>query len=133
MLENPTPGRAAKIPPTWKGERRPLVEWGLALPATAVIGNGVEEPAPFAMTQVSNDVRTLCASGFDVLCFGRINWKKGLDRVIRSLTSMPAATLVVAGNDEDGYVSKLKALGAALGVQDRVSFLPRQIGGADKE
>jgi glycosyltransferase involved in cell wall biosynthesis len=46
---------------------------------------------------------------------------------------MPEATLLVAGNDEDGYVLKLKALAAALGVQDRVSFLPRQIGGADKE
>ena len=124
---------AASIHLTSEAEQLALVELGLALAPTAVIGNGVDEPETFLPDDVSEDVRAHCARGFDILCFGRINWKKGLDRAIRAMASVPGATLLIAGHDEDGHAAALRKLAADSGVQDRVSFLPRQIGGADKE
>lgn len=124
---------AAAIHLTSEEERRALTDLGLTLAPTAIIGNGVDEPASFTIAQASADVRAECRRGFDILCFGRISWKKGLDRAIRALSLMPSATLLIAGNDEDDHTKSLKAIASGCGVEDRVSFLPRQISGSDKE
>ena len=73
------------------------------------------------------------AEGFDILSFGRISWKKGLDRLVRAMAELPDARAVIAGNDEDGLSAKLRSVAEECGVGDRVRFLPRQISGADKE
>jgi len=58
-----------------------------------------------------------------VLFLSRINWKKGLDRLIEAWQSVPDVPLVIAGNDDEGYQPKLLQLARALGVADRVIFL----------
>jgi len=58
-----------------------------------------------------------------VAYLGRINWKKGLDRLIRAWAHVGGADLVVAGNDEDGYRPTLDQLAAAEGVAERVRFV----------
>ena len=43
-----------------------------------------------------------------VLFLGRINWKKGLDRLIEAMAHAPGVRLIVAGNDEEGYQPALE-------------------------
>ena len=53
-------------------------------------------------------MRALVAEGFDVLSFGRISWKKGLDRLIQAMVELPNVRALIAGNDEDGLSAKLR-------------------------
>jgi glycosyltransferase involved in cell wall biosynthesis len=133
FIERRNLAQAARIHLTSTEERRALLDLGLALAPTSVIPNGVEAPVPFSPDDVSVDVRALLAQGFDILSFGRISWKKGLDRLIRAVAELPHGTALIAGNDDEGFVEKLRSLVAQAGVGDRVQFLPRQISGADKE
>jgi glycosyltransferase involved in cell wall biosynthesis len=133
LIERGNLARAAQIHLTSHEERRALVNLGLALAPTAVIPNGVDAPVSFSLDTVSADVHRLVVKGFDVLCFGRINWKKGLDRLVQLATEMQHVKVLIAGHDEDGLVVKLRKLAEQHGVGDRVLFLPRQITGPDKE
>jgi glycosyltransferase involved in cell wall biosynthesis len=133
LVERANLERAACVHLTSEEERLALVDMGLDLAPTVVIPNGVDAPFRFSADDVSADVRTLVAEGFDILSFGRISWKKGLDRLIRAMVAVTNARALIAGNDEDGLAASLRSLADAAGVGDRVRFLPRQINGADKE
>ena len=58
-----------------------------------------------------------------VLFLGRLNWKKGLDRLIPAMQQVTNADLLIAGNDEENYRPELEALARRCGVVDRVRFL----------
>ena len=58
-----------------------------------------------------------------VLFLGRLNWKKGLDRLIPAMQQVTNADLLIAGNDEENYRPELEALARRCGVADRVCFL----------
>ena len=100
---------------------------------TVTIPNGVDAPQSFPPDAVNADVRSLVDAGFDILSFGRINWKKGLDRLIRSVAAIATVRLVIAGYDEDGLAVQLRRIAEDYGIYNRVVLLPRQITGADKE
>ena len=125
--------QSARVHLTSEGERHALADLGLALAPTVVIPNGVDAPRAFSPDAVSPDVQALLAKGFDILSFGRINWKKGLDRLIKAMAEIPDARAVIAGHDEDGFEPSLRRVAKECGVEDRVRFLPRQISGSDKE
>src|ERR1700733_4801176 len=57
------------------------------------------------------------------LFLSRISWKKGLDRLIKSWKEVPELSLVIAGNDEEDYLPRLRALAAAEGVSARLHFI----------
>jgi glycosyltransferase involved in cell wall biosynthesis len=133
LVERSNLARASRIHLTSVEEQRALFELGLALAPTAVIPNGVEPPASILLDAVSADVRAIVAQGFEILSFGRISWKKGLDRLIGALSELPNVTALIAGNDEEGFTERLRSLAAQFGVGSRLRFLPRQISGADKE
>ena len=57
-----------------------------------------------------------------VLFIGRINWKKGLDRLISSLVEMPEVRLIIAGNDEEGYREKLNAIASKAKVVGQIEY-----------
>jgi len=57
-----------------------------------------------------------------VLFLGRLNWKKGLDRLLSAFALVRDARLVIAGNDEDAYRPILDDLARRSGVADRVTF-----------
>jgi glycosyltransferase involved in cell wall biosynthesis len=57
------------------------------------------------------------------LFIGRINWKKGLDRLICALPFVPDCRLVIAGNDEEQYQPGLEILATQKGVHERISFI----------
>jgi len=133
LIERRNLAQAARIHVTSEEERRALVDLGLSLAPTAIIPNGVDAPISFQPDIVSMDVRRLVTQGFDVLSFGRISWKKGLNRLIEAAAEIPGVRVLVAGHDEDGLATKLRKLAVECGVGDRVLFLPRQLSGPDKE
>jgi glycosyltransferase involved in cell wall biosynthesis len=133
LIERRNLARAAKIHLTSSEEQRALMDLGLCLAPTQVIPNGAEPPIPFSMLDISPDVRELVSRRFDILCFGRINWKKGLDRLIQSVAALRGATAVIAGYDEELLAVKLRSIDNQHRVGDRIFILARQINGADKE
>lgn len=92
---------------------------GIPLPSPFVVPNGVEIPV---RPDVPRDARTL-------VFLGRVNWKKGLERVISALPAL-RARLIVAGNDEESLTPRLRALAASLGAD--VAF-PGPVYGAAKD
>lgn len=85
---------------------------GLPLPSPFVVPNGVDLSSRPA---VPRDSRTL-------VFLGRLNWKKGIDRVIERLPALPDVRFVVAGNDEERLTPQLIELATRLGVRERVDF-----------
>lgn len=94
----------------------------LPLPRPIVIPNGVDLPS---RPDVPREERTL-------VFLGRITWKKGLDRAIEALPTLPGVRLVIAGNDEEGLTSHLRDLALRLGVSERVE-IPGPVYGAAKD
>jgi glycosyltransferase involved in cell wall biosynthesis len=98
---------------------------GLRVRRFDVITNGFDPPEP-GDAVVGADIGAPI-----VLCLGRINWKKGLDRLIGAIVHVPEARLVIAGNDEENYTGELKALSVQFGVAERVFFVGA-VHGAEK-
>lgn len=71
----------------------------VAIPGAVIIPNGVE--LCLERAQEHSD---------ELLFLGRINWKKGLDRLMEAMRLLPDARLAVAGNDEENYRASLPRL-----------------------
>lgn len=112
--------RAAAIHVTAEMEATELGWLGLPMRHVACIPNGVQFP---------RDDQPLPVGPYSdlpprfVLLLSRINWKKGLDRLIAAWRFVPDTVLVIAGNDEEGYQAKLLQQVRELGLSDRVIFL----------
>lgn len=133
LIERRNIERAAAIHATSRLEATDLARFGWDLPSVAVIPNGVDEPVDVAGQALSADVAVAIGRGDFVLSLGRINWKKGLDRLIAALPALPAARLVFAGDDPEAHSAFLQHEAARLGVADRVTILARHVDNADKE
>jgi glycosyltransferase involved in cell wall biosynthesis len=105
LVERRNFARASRIHFTAEREWEDAREIGLPLPDPFVVPNGIDlVPRP----DVARDPAT-------VVYLGRINWKKGLDRLIDALPS--GARLVVAGNDEENLTPKLRELAGNRNVE----------------
>lgn len=103
----------------WEDARRTHVP----LPSPFVVPNGIDvAPRP----HVLRDDAT-------IVFLGRINWKKGLDRLIDALPLVPHAKLVIAGNDEEDLTPELRELASRNRVLDRVDFVGPVYGPAKDE
>ncbi len=93
----------------------------LRLPTRRVdlIPNGIDAP-PLAGAPSGEDADIPTPY---VLSLGRINWKKGLDRLIPAMAFAPGVALVIAGNDDENYQPRLEALAREAGVADRTHFV----------
>lgn len=119
-IERRSLARAAALHVTTELEAEDARAVGLPLPECVCVPNGVDWPAvppvlsatPYAGLQKPF-----------ALFVGRLNWKKGLDRLLRAWPHVGVLSLVVAGNDEDGYRAQLEALARDEGVAARVTFL----------
>ncbi len=131
-IERRTLERAAVIHATSPLEAEAIGQFGWTLPPVAVVGNGVDDPAP-AAGPVAADIIAAAAGGPVALYLGRLSWKKGLDRLLRAFARCEAGLLVIAGTDDEGLGTGLTALARELGIGSRVRVLPRTIEGADKE
>jgi glycosyltransferase involved in cell wall biosynthesis len=96
------------------------------------VPHGVDDPQSTS-GPVSSDVVRAISAGPIVLAFGRINWEKGLDRLVAASAHAVTGRVVIAGDDEEGYARVLQAEAQRLGVSQRVMILARHIDSADKE
>ena len=119
--ERRTLERASFIHATSTMEAEDAGRIGYRLPPIRVIPNGVEVP-------IAHESACHAANGFNgappyLLFLGRINWKKGLDRLIPAMAHVPGFRLVVAGNDEEQLSPRLKSLAQQSGVLERLDFV----------
>jgi glycosyltransferase involved in cell wall biosynthesis len=111
--------RAAAVHLTSEVEASELSAFGFPHTRLAVVANGVEMPRDIS----SNGVNARETHRPYVLFLGRLNWKKGLDRLIPAMKEVANADLLIAGNDEENYQPELEALTRRYSVVDRVRFL----------
>lgn len=126
FIEKKTLEGAAAIHMTSELEAREAEVFNFRLRRVFVIPNGVDYK-PLNSQQITSEVssnikETLKTKPF-ILFLGRINWKKGLDRLIPALSYVPDAHLVIAGNDEDNYTGVLDQLARTHKVHNRISFI----------
>lgn len=119
--ERRTLERASFIHATSTLEAEDARRIGYRLPSIRVIPNGVEMPGGNELAFGSAVDRA--SSGPYLLFLGRINWKKGLDRLIPAMAHVPGFRLVVAGNDEEKLSPRLKRLAQQSGVLERIDFV----------
>ena len=113
LFERRTLEQAAAIHVTSRLEAQEIQKFNFDWPEIIEVPNGLD-PAPLH-DDIVRDPNM-------ILFLGRINWNKGLDRLIPALAGLPELYLMVAGNDEDGYTQELKQLAEHHGVTERVIF-----------
>jgi glycosyltransferase involved in cell wall biosynthesis len=113
--------RADAIRVTSRRERERLAEFRFRNDRILELPNGID-PEAVPTGEPSDPIRETAARTPYFLFLGRISWIKGLDRLIRAVARAPEAVLVVAGNDDEGYLPALRAIVEACGVADRVRF-----------
>jgi len=120
FVEKRTLEGAAAIHVTSGREADHAAAFGFSLRRVSEIPNGVDIYR--GVFTASPAVSRTIDQGPYVLFLGRINWKKGIDRLIEAMRHAPGIRLVVAGNDEEGYASKLELLATRFAVRERVIF-----------
>jgi glycosyltransferase involved in cell wall biosynthesis len=120
LFERRTLAEAAAVHVTAEGEGSELQALQLQTRRIACIANGVDFPRAHEPLE-SGPYRSLPPRY--ALFLSRINWKKGLDRLIEAWQRITDCPLVIAGNDDEGYQSTLMAQARTLGIADRVLFI----------
>jgi glycosyltransferase involved in cell wall biosynthesis len=133
LIERSNLERAAAIHVTAEIEALELRKFGFSLPPLVTIPNGVDLPPTEQPWAMDAEIRSLVQRQPLLLYLGRINWKKNLLELVRAMTEVPQGHLIIVGNDEDAYASKIETLTASLGLSERITVLPRSVLGADKE
>jgi glycosyltransferase involved in cell wall biosynthesis len=124
---------AAAVHVTSELEAEDLRTFRWPLQRIEIIPNGIDDPLDDHGSSISADVRTAIAGGEFILALTRINWKKGLDRLIAAMPDVGGTRLVVVGDDIEGHAAALTEEARRAAVSDRVTILPRHVEGADKE
>jgi glycosyltransferase involved in cell wall biosynthesis len=119
LFERRNVAGAAAVHVTSNVEGEELRRLGLEARCLAVIANGLDLPTN---PDFGLPLRGIDAGRPTVLCLGRISWKKGIDRLIKAMALVPDARLVIAGNDEEGYLPRLEQLARQHGVAGRTEF-----------
>lgn len=131
-IERGNLANAALVHFTSRLEAEEAAKLSVSIRKSCVVPNGIDMPSE----NVGNHGVLSLSGDADkepfLLFLGRINWKKGLDRLIAALPGIPNCRLVVAGNDEEHYQSKLESLAVKNRVRQRISFIG-PIYGAEKE
>jgi glycosyltransferase involved in cell wall biosynthesis len=135
LYENAHLRRAACLRALCESEAQAIRAFGLRNPI-CVIPNGIDLPV---LTGIPNDeFQMTYGKGRKVLLYlGRLHPKKNLAALLRAWADVQRDVsaarnwmLVIAGWDQGGYESKLKALSSELQVHNSVQFLGPQFDGA---
>lgn len=119
LFERRTVEQAAAVHVTSSLEASEIQKFGFSLPPFYEIPNGVDAPAESPDTVRESNT---------VLFLGRLDWKKGIERLISAIASLKETRLIIAGNDEVGYTPKLRAQCEKLGLTARVDFVGPAVG-----
>lgn len=95
----------------------------IPLTAPFVVPNGIDLPPPMSTPRLPDTL----------LFLGRINWKKGLDRLLDATKAVPNVKVVIAGNDEEELTPKLRAQAERNGIANRIDFRGPVSGAAKEE
>jgi len=123
LVERRNIENAALIHFTSRIEAEEAAVLGLPIRNSCIVPNGVDMPGLDGGREKVLPGGVATGEGPFLLFIGRINWKKGLDRLIAAMPAIPDCRLVIAGNDEEGLMPKLEALAAQAGVRERISFI----------
>lgn len=123
LVERKNLANATLVHFTSRVEAQDAATLGMSITKFCTVPNGVDTVERDDHGGGSSNVIAATSDQPFLLFIGRINWKKGLDRLIAALPYAPDCDLVVAGNDEEHYTPVLKALAASIGVAGRVSFV----------
>lgn len=129
FIEKPTLEGAAAIHVTSRREADEAAAFGFAFKRVREIPNGVDFESITGTPSAS--ITGIIAAGPFLLFVGRLNWKKGLDRLVAALVVATDVRIVIAGHDEDSYQASVEALATAAGVRERMIF-SGDVRGADK-
>ncbi len=122
---------ASAVHATSNAERHGLELIGVPSSLITVIRNGVP-----LLEEVSPENNKPYDDRYDIpvrpylLYLGRLNWKKGIDKLIRAMVDIDEYLLYVVGNSEDEYGEALEGLVRELKLIDRVRFLGEVVGPA---
>lgn len=120
LIEQRTLREAAGLHVTTELEAEEVRALGLRLPDIFCVPNSVSWPTQHAPLEDGPHAGIVKPY---VLFLSRIDWKKGLDRLVEAWQWLPDLPLVIAGNDEEGYGKTLQKMAANQGVLDRIRFL----------
>ena len=122
-VERRTFAKAAAIHFTAQSEWDDARRVGIPLPDPFIVPNGIDLPPAGSDPRLPGTL----------LFLGRINWKKGLDRLLDAMKTVPNVKAVIAGNDEENLTPKLRAQAERNGIADRVDFRGPVSGAAKEE
>jgi glycosyltransferase involved in cell wall biosynthesis len=121
LVEQRTIAQAAGLHLTSDVEIADVRELGLQLPKVHCVPNGLDWPSshsPLAAGPFADLPRPY------VLFLSRIDRKKGLDRLLQAWKRVEGEiTLVIAGNDEEGYREELERVAIAERISERIRFI----------
>ena len=123
LIERRNLANAALIHFTSRLEAEEAAKLGLSMRKSCIVPNGLDMPGLDSRCNGNLSASVTAGEKPFLLFVGRINWKKGLDRLIAALPGIADCRLVVAGNDEERYTPELEALAVKLGVRERISFV----------
>ena len=123
LIERRNLANAALIHFTSRLEAEDAAKLGLSIRKSCIVPNGLDMPRLDSKGNGNLSVRVNEGEKPFLLFIGRINWKKGLDRLVAALPGIPDCHLIVAGNDEERYQPELEALAVRTGVRERISFV----------
>lgn len=113
---------AAALHATSQREASELLKFGVDPARLWIVPNGIELEKPDSCYSISDELARLITDPY-VLYLGRINWKKGLDRLVHALGYIPQVRLIIAGNDDEGYLSRVRQLSAATGAVSQIHYI----------
>ncbi len=116
--------KAAGIHVTSPLEANEVRRFGFHLSNITIIPNGFDSAIDRLSEDANNSIiADIIKNSSFILFLGRINWKKGLNRLVWALPHIPSQiNLIVAGNDEEHYQSVIEALAVKAGVSERIYF-----------
>lgn len=109
---------AAALQMTTDLEAEEARRFNITLPRLVVVPNGVDIPAVLRPPMRPGTEE----KPYRLLFLSRINWKKGLDRLVPALRFVPDARLTISGNDEEDYTREVERIAKEAGVLDRIEF-----------
>lgn len=97
---------------------------GLDWPARHLVPNGVEAVTwSGERERLDPKVRALIERGPFVLFLGRLNWKKGLDRLVEAVAACDERVHVAIVGPDDGYEKTVRRRRKRMGLEERITLL----------